>query len=177
MKSTLLLNASFEPLSVVSAHRAVTLLVQEKVVALDESPIFFNSANGSINVPYVALHKKNVRRGVNLKATSWSRHGVLVRDGFTCAYCFGPADTIDHVVPRAAGGKSTYENCVAACFSCNQKKKDKSLKEIGWSLNFVPTVPSMYENILNRARGDEVTYEIWNQYIEYYMPTKKLITS
>jgi len=177
MKGTLVLNATFEPLSVVSTHRALTLLTQGKVVALDESPVFFNSENGRINVPYVALHKNNVKRPINLKTTSWSRHGVLVRDGFTCAYCGAPANTIDHVWPVSKGGKSTYQNCVAACFPCNQKKRNKTLKEIGWELKFDPTVPSVYESILNRARGDNEVFEIWNKYVSYYMPAKKLVSA
>ena len=172
MRSTLLLNASFEPLSVISAQRAVTLIVQGKASAVDESPVSFASAHGSINVPYVAILNKNVKRKSNMKAPRFSRRGVLVRDDFTCGYCGKYADTIDHIVPRSFGGGSTYDNCVAACTSCNRKKSNKSLKEIGWTLHINPTVPSVYENILNKVRGNDEVFEIWNKYVGWYTPEK-----
>lgn len=172
MKSTLLLNASYEPLSVVSAQRAVTLIIQEKAISLDDSPANFTTASGKeFAVPYVARLNKFVKRGTSLKAPRFSRRGVLIRDGHSCAYCGKYADTIDHVIPRAAGGRSTYENCVAACTHCNRKKSNKFLHDLGWSLNFKPTAPSLYENLLNKARSNEEAFEYWSQYIFMYDPS------
>ena len=174
MRSTLLLNASYEPLSVISAQRAVTLIVQGKARVEDESPAVFKAANGeTINVPYVAVLNKNIRRKSSLKAPRFSRRGVLVRDNFTCAYCGNYGDTIDHVIPRSMGGGSTYENCVAACGPCNRKKSNKSLREIGWTLNRSSlSAPSLYENILNKAHGNDEVFKVWNKYVEYYIPKR-----
>lgn len=72
---------------------------------------------------------------------SWSKSGVMRRDGRICAYCGGHADTIDHVIPQSRGGKSSWEGTVAACFKCNNKKGDKSLEEMGWVLPFKPALP------------------------------------
>ena len=175
MRSTLLLNASFEPLSVISAQRAVTLIVQGKARSIDESPVSFKSAHGSINVPYVAILNRNVKRKANIKPPRFSRRGVLVRDEFTCGYCGKYADTIDHILPSSLGGVSSYANCVAACTTCNRKKSNKTLKEIGWTLHITPTVPSVYENILNKARGNDEVFEIWSKYVGWYTPDRKTI--
>lgn len=169
MKSTLLLNASYEPLSVVSAQRAVTLIVQNKAMSLDDSPFSFGATSISIPVPYVVRLNKFVKRGKGLKAPRFSRRGVLVRDNHSCAYCGGHADTIDHVIPRDAGGTSTYENCVAACFPCNSKKANRFLKDLGWSLPFVPKAPSLYEHLLNKTQSNPKAKE----YILMYAPSLK----
>jgi len=61
----------------------------------------------------------------------FSKKNVMVRDGFKCAYC-GISDvrlTIDHIVPKKRGGKSTFENCVASCKPCNSRKGHKSCSE------------------------------------------------
>lgn len=172
MKSTLLLDVSYEPLSVVSAQRAVTLMIQEKAVSLDDSPASFESANRSIAIPYVALLTHGVnRKRKNIKSPKFSRRGVLTRDNNTCVYCGKYADTIDHVIPRAAGGGSTYQNCVASCGTCNRKKSDKFLEDLGWSLNMVPTAPSLYETLLNRSRNNEETFASWSEYIFNYDPS------
>lgn len=172
MKSTLLLNASFEPLSVISAQRAVTLIVQGKATILDESPAFFNSAYGQINVPYVAILTKQVKRKTHLKPPRFSRRGVLIRDNYTCAYCQKYGDTIDHVVPRSKGGTTTYDNCVTSCGPCNRKKSDKTLKEIGWTLDVKLKAPSVYDNLLNKVRGNGEVFEVWHKYVEYYSPQR-----
>jgi len=70
-----------------------------------------------------------------------TRAALMHRDRFRCAYCGGKADTVDHVVPRSRGGEHSWENCVAACSSCNHRKADKLLTELGWTLRLVPTPP------------------------------------
>lgn len=175
MKSTLLLNASYEPLSVISAQRAVTLIVQGKASILDESPAFFNSAHGKINVPYVAILNRQVKQKTHRKPPRFSRRGVLVRDSYTCAYCKKYGDTIDHVVPRSAGGSTTYENCVASCGPCNRKKSNKTLKEIGWTIDqsFSLKAPTVYETLLNKVKNTGEAYATWNKYVQYYVPQKR----
>ena len=79
--------------------------------------------------------------------TYFSKSGVLRRDEYHCAYCPQKATTVDHVLPRALGGTSTWENCVAACWDCNQKKADKLLENSGLKLlrkPFIPTVSQAY---------------------------------
>lgn len=66
---------------------------------------------------------------------------VLARDNYTCGYCGGDADTTDHIVPRARGGKHDWLNVVAACGPCNRRKGRKSLDEWGKELRVTPKVP------------------------------------
>jgi hypothetical protein len=74
----------------------------------------------------------------------FSKKGVLRRDGYQCAYCNGnKATTIDHLLPRARGGKSTWLNCVAACQPCNSRKADKLLEDSGLTLLSPPYDPNV----------------------------------
>ncbi|GAB3850234.1 HNH endonuclease [Nesterenkonia populi] len=137
---TLVLNAGYEPLSVVSSRRAALLVMRGKasILAQDGTPI----ASPSALIPrpsVVLLHRyvRVVRRG---PATP-SRRGVLRRDHRTCAYCGKPAATVDHVVPRARGGDSSWQNLVACCGPCNVRKGDKTLERLGWTLRVTPKAP------------------------------------
>ncbi len=142
----LLLNATFEPLAVVTAKRAVVLMLAGKAecveAALDSA---FHSAHLTVPAPSVMRLSRYVRVPYR-RAVPMTRAGVLRRDGRRCAYCGKRADTVDHVVPRSRGGQHSWDNCVAACRACNSRKADRLLDEIGWSLPFVPRPP-------NRAAG------------------------
>ena len=137
----LLLNATFEPLAVVTAKRAVVLMLTGKAecveAALDAA---FHSENLTVPAPSVMRLSRYVRVPYR-RAVPMTRAGVLRRDGRRCAYCAKRADTIDHVVPRSRGGTHTWDNCVAACRSCNSRKADRLIEEIGWTLDFVPKPP------------------------------------
>ena len=139
----LLLNASFEPLAVVTAKRAIVLLLAGKAecvqVALEGAA--FRSENLSLPAPSVMRLSRYVRVPYR-HAVPMTRAGVLRRDGRRCAYCARRADTIDHVVPRSRGGKHTWENCVAACRACNSRKADRLVEELGWTLKVRPGPPS-----------------------------------
>ena len=138
----LLLNATFEPLAVVTAKRAVVLMLTGKAecvqAALEGGA--FHSASLTIPAPSVMRLSRYVRvpyRG----PVPMTRAGVLRRDARRCAYCGKRADTIDHVVPRSRGGTHSWENCVAACSTCNHRKADRLLAELGWTLRSVPVPP------------------------------------
>lgn len=73
----------------------------------------------------------------------FSKANVLRRDHHRCAYCGRTGTTIDHVVPRAQGGRSTWENCVAACRPCNAFKADRTPEQAGMRLDFEGWVPTM----------------------------------
>lgn len=137
----LLLNATFEPLAVVTAKRAVVLMLTGKAecveVALDTA---FHSESLTVPAPSVMRLSRYVRVPYR-RAVPMTRAGVLRRDGRRCAYCDKRADTIDHVIPRSRGGTHTWDNCVAACRACNSRKADRLIEEIGWALPFVPKPP------------------------------------
>src|SRR3954462_3162335 len=107
----LLLNATFEPLAVVTAKRAVVLMLTGKAecieVTLDEA---FHSENLTVPAPSVMRLSRYVRVPYRA-AVPMTRAGVLRRDGRRCAYCGRRADTIDHVIPRSRGGTHSWDNC------------------------------------------------------------------
>jgi 5-methylcytosine-specific restriction endonuclease McrA len=137
----LLLNATFEPLAVVTAKRAVVLMLTGKAECVEAAlDAVFHSENLTVPAPSVMRLSRYVRVPYR-RSVPMTRTGVLRRDGRRCAYCSKRADTIDHVIPRSRGGTHTWENCVAACRTCNSRKADRLIDELGWSLPFVPRAP------------------------------------
>jgi 5-methylcytosine-specific restriction endonuclease McrA len=137
----LLLNATFEPLAVVTARRAVVLMLTGKAECVEAAlEGAFRSESLTIAAPSVMRLSRYVRVPYR-RSVPMTRSGVLRRDGRRCGYCGRRADTIDHVVPRSRGGAHTWENCVAACRACNSRKADRLVEELGWSLRVTPTAP------------------------------------
>lgn len=165
MESTLVLNASFEPLGITPATKAINKILNGKAVSVDDSPKLFRAAETELAIPYVVQMTYMINRKVRSRI-GFSRRGVLARDGFSCAYCGKKADTIDHVIPRAFGGQNTWENCVAACGKCNNKKSDSTLEQMGWSLDFVPHAPSPYVMLLNKTKPGSPEWASWNEFVE-----------
>jgi len=160
---TLVLNAGYEPLAVVSFKRALVLVLNKKATVLAGAPeASVRSAYQEHELPSVILLSRYVRIPGS-RIVPVSRRGVLRRDGHSCAYCSRPANTIDHVQPRSKGGRDTWENLVACCFSCNNRKGDKTLAEIGWKLRFTPRMPS---GTVWSVRGTERLEPDWNPYLQ-----------
>ncbi|RZU66148.1 5-methylcytosine-specific restriction endonuclease McrA [Microterricola gilva] len=160
---TLVLNAGYEPLAVVSFKRALALVMNDKarVLQIDTGhPVWATS--GVWDRPSVILLTRYVRipRG---RATPVSRRGVLRRDEHRCGYCGKSASTIDHVLPRSRGGRDTWENLVACCLRCNNVKSDRTPAEMGWELRFTPYVPREGGW---RVRGTERTLPEWDAFLE-----------
>lgn len=139
-RRSLVLNASGEPLCVVTLHRAVTLVLTGKATIVETDGRVLRSATMSVPVPLVLCLNRYVRVP-RRRTVPPTRRTVLQRDGQRCAYCTGPADTVDHVVPRSRGGRHEWSNVVAACVRCNHRKADHTLAELGWELAFVPRAP------------------------------------
>jgi 5-methylcytosine-specific restriction endonuclease McrA len=138
--SALVLNATYEPLCVVSVRRAAILVLAAKAVCVQDGEGILHSAREALAIPSVVRLTRYVR--VPYRATvGLSRRGVFARDGGRCAYCTGPAETIDHVMPRSRGGRHVWENVVAACAPCNHTKGDRTPAEMGWRLAVSPTAP------------------------------------
>lgn len=137
----LLLNASHDPLCLVTMRRAVSLVLADKATVLESDGRSLHSARTAIPLPLVICLTRYIH--VPYRRTGQpTRRTVLHRDHYRCAYCLSLADTIDHVVPRSRGGGHDWGNVVAACASCNRRKADRLLEELGWHLRFAPSVPS-----------------------------------
>lgn len=142
---TLVLNASFEPLKIVSWQRAMTLFCQNKIEIVEEHDIEYRAVTFSFRLPSVVRLLKFVRVKRNLTTVPFTRANIYRRDAHTCQYCgdvFRSEDlTFDHVVPEAQGGRKTWQNIVAACVPCNRRKDDRTPQEAGMPLLRVPVKP------------------------------------
>jgi len=165
MSSVLVLNASYEPLSVVSLRRAIVLLLKDKAEVLEAAEQRVRSANLSVQVPLVIRLVYYVRVPARM-SVPLSRSTVLLRDNYTCQYCGAqPARsnlTIDHVLPRVRGGTTTWENVVCACRGCNQHKGSRTPDEANMHLISRPAKPRYVAMVLlSHAPASEV----WHKYI------------
>lgn len=132
MKGVLLLNASYEPLNVISVKRAFKLWALGKIEVLEESDQSWSSVFISMNIPLVVKLIRYVNHKRYIKPRL-ARRNVYIRDNFTCQWCgqrLHPKDlTLDHLHPRKHGGQTTWGNLVTSCRPCNQKKGEHTYKE------------------------------------------------
>ncbi len=158
----LVLNASYEPLQVTSAKRAITLVQYSVAEVLENSEDVVRSPSITLQVPSVIRLRKYVRRP-RVHPVPFNRRNILRRDTFVCQYCGSTEElTLDHVMPRSKGGKHNWENVVTACRNCNQHKGDKTPDEAGMFLRIRPHVPSFGVY----AHGQFAHWQPeWSQYI------------
>jgi 5-methylcytosine-specific restriction endonuclease McrA len=129
----LVLNASYEPVNITRARRAIVLLVKGVAVVEEAHERFVHVG---LQLPCV-IRLRQYRR-LPVRVQTLSRRNILIRDGYACQYCgerFASAELeLEHVVPRARAGRSTWENLVAACRACNARKADRTPAEAGMKL-------------------------------------------
>jgi 5-methylcytosine-specific restriction endonuclease McrA len=159
---TLVLNAGFEPLAVVSFRRAVVLVLAGKATIIADTGESLHSAQLEVPRPAVILLARYVRVPYR-RSVPVTRRGVLRRDAHRCAYCGRAASTIDHIVPRSRGGSDTWSNLVACCLRCNGVKGDRTPDEMGWRLRQRPHVPS---GPLWALRGTEAVDPRWEEFLQ-----------
>lgn len=161
MSGTLVLNATYEPLSVVSVKRAIVLVLSGRaVIEHAEANRVIHSSTVDVPLPLVIRLLRFVRVPWRARA-AWTRRGVLTRDRHRCAYCGGPADTIDHLLPRSRGGADTWLNTVAACHADNQRKGNRTPEEAGMRLLAPPYEPSPGAVMVLSARSATATWPSW----------------
>jgi 5-methylcytosine-specific restriction endonuclease McrA len=143
MDATLMLTQSYVPHRIVTWQRAVTMFFDDKVEVLADYGLPLRSPSITIMMPAVVrmLHPLRARR----KGVKFSRVNVLCRDGYVCQYCGRSASprelTFDHVVPRAQGGRTHWENIVTACVRCNSNKGARTPAEARMPLRKPPYRP------------------------------------
>src|SRR5450759_6020037 len=123
----LVLNATYEPINVTAARRAIVLILKGVATTEEENGGFLHSARMAVRVPSV-IRLTEFRR-IPYQSRALSRKNILMRDRYTCQFCGRslPASelTLDHVIPRSRGGHTDWDNLVACCHSCNNKKGDR----------------------------------------------------
>jgi 5-methylcytosine-specific restriction endonuclease McrA len=140
MSRALVLNATFEPLCVVSTRRALMLVLDEKAEIVAAAEGRFRSERAEWPEPSIVRLSYYVKVPYQARV-ALNRRAVFVRDGHRCQYCNEPAENIDHVIPRSKGGTHTWDNVVAACRPCNARKMDRYLHETNMRLRRPPRAP------------------------------------
>jgi 5-methylcytosine-specific restriction endonuclease McrA len=147
MTQALVLNATYEPLCVVTTRRALMLLLDEKAEMLHHTEGLFRSERVAFSEPSVVRLRHYVKVPYQSRV-ALNRRAVFARDGHRCQYCGATAENIDHVVPKSRGGLHSWENVVASCRPCNARKRDHLLEETGLRLRRPPSVPRQRTFIL-----------------------------
>jgi 5-methylcytosine-specific restriction endonuclease McrA len=128
----LVLNASYEPINICGARRALVLVLKGIARTEEEHGLMLHAQRSRIAMPSV-IRLLEYRR-IPHQTRALSRKNILLRDRNTCQYCgvLLPSSelTLDHVIPRSRGGNSTWENLVACCHACNRRKGNRMLSEI-----------------------------------------------
>lgn len=164
MQRVLVLNASYEPLQIISVRRAVVLLLQEKAELVEATERQLRACNISFDIPLVIRLMRYIRIPRRLKLPC-SRRGVLARDHETCQYCGTqpgrPNLTLDHVVPRSQGGTTTWDNVVTACRECNRKKGGRTPEQAHMELRTRPRQP---QYVAFALLGELERHDVWRKY-------------
>ncbi len=156
----LVLNASYEPLCVVSGRRAAVLVLTAKAVPVASGDAVLHSERTALPVPVVVRLARYVK--VPYRATvPLTRKAVFARDGGRCLYCGATATSLDHVVPKSRGGPHTWENVVSACSRCNHVKADRAVSELGWRISPPEEPAGTAWRILGTGRADP----LWAPYL------------
>jgi len=180
--SVLVLNRSFLPIHVTSVRRAFALIYCGGASAVDSEYQTFDfeawagggapadaetvgSTSGAVPVPRVILLANF--DGVPRRRIRFSRSNVFRRDAFTCQYCAAQPPrfdlNLDHVLPRTQGGRTTWENVVCCCVSCNRRKGGRTPEEAGLSLRRQPIRPR-WSPVVNVV-SSKVRYHEWRPFL------------
>jgi 5-methylcytosine-specific restriction endonuclease McrA len=167
-KPVLVLNASYEPINVCAARRALVLVLKGVASAEEHSPMLVHAARRTMQLPSV-IRLLEYRR-IPHQTRALSRKNILMRDRYTCQYCLKtlPSSemTLDHVIPRSRAGETTWENLVACCHHCNNKKGCRTPDEAGMKLTRQPRPFSLHTSRhLMRLLGK--SDEQWRKYLFY----------
>jgi 5-methylcytosine-specific restriction endonuclease McrA len=167
-KPVLVLNASYEPINVCAARRALILVLKGVAAAEEVSQSHIHSARAAIRLPSV-IRLLEYRR-IPHQTRALSRKNILMRDRYTCQYCERtlPSSelTLDHVIPRSRAGETTWENLVACCHHCNNVKGNRTPDEAGMALTRLPRPFSLHTSrhlMRLLARSDDQ----WRKYLFY----------
>lgn len=165
----LVLNADYRPLSYYPLslwpwQEAVKAAFLDRVQIVAEYDAVVRSPTTAIRMPSVVVLREYVKPQ---KRVAFTRFNLFLRDEFCCQYCAATGDlTFDHVVPRARGGRTSWENVVAACARCNLAKGARSLAETGMNLRKPPRQPGAEElKNMGRRFPPNHLHETWTDFL------------
>ena len=165
---TLVLNAGYEPILMVSWKRALCLVLSEKAEIVAEYDRTVRSVSLRFQLPSVVRLHRYVRSIRRFGLVPCSRKNVFIRDKYKCQYCGVQCNqktaTIDHVIPKSKGGKTSWDNVVCCCDQCNRKKGSHFLHETNYTLNKKPRQPTWKEL---REKSDSKIEKAWLPFLFY----------
>jgi hypothetical protein len=151
-RPVLVLNASYEPINICAARRALVLILKGVAAAEEHAPGLLSS------------------RRIPHQSRALSRKNIMMRDKYTCQYCHKVLNsaelTLDHVIPRSRGGETSWENLVASCNPCNNRKGNRTPEEANLKLLRPPRPFSVHTSrqlMRLLAKSDEQ----WKKYLFY----------
>jgi len=158
----LVLNQSFQPMSITNARKAIILIFLGKAEIVERNGEYIHSVSARFPLPSIVRLTRFIH--VPKKRVMLTRKNILKRDSHQCQYCGrrNVALTIDHVIPRDRKGGDTWENLVCACVKCNNKKGNHTLDEVGFKLLKKPQKPN-HIFFIRYAAG--VIDERWKPYL------------
>ncbi len=164
----LVLNATYEPVHVTRVRRALVLMLKGVAQAEEINSTEIHSPSRTLRAPSVI--RLLSYRHIPQQTRALSRKNILLRDRYTCQFCgrkFPAAElTLDHVQPRSRGGRSTWENLVACCYRCNNRKGDQTPEEAGLRLVRKPRPFTLHTSRqLMRLMANQE--EKWRKYLFY----------
>lgn len=166
-KKTLLLNASYEVLSFIPERKVFKLLFKDKVEIVSSWEDNIVWGTGKIKHPSILRLKNHVRR--NYFNSNFSRKAVVKRDRSSCQYCgkklTASQITIDHVLPRAQKGITSFANCVVCCQVCNNLKADRTPEQANMKLLKKPTHPSFSAAHYYVSDPQEHWHKDWDDFL------------
>ncbi|HYZ86542.1 MAG TPA: HNH endonuclease [Bryobacteraceae bacterium] len=167
-RPVLVLNASFEPINICAARRALVLVLKGVASCEEHASIEVHSTRQQMKMPSV-IRLLEYRR-IPHQTRALSRKNILMRDRYTCQYCLKVSHsgdlTLDHVIPRSRHGETTWENLVACCHHCNNKKGNRTPEEAGMKLARPPRPFSLHTSrhlMRLLAKSDDQ----WRKYLFY----------
>jgi 5-methylcytosine-specific restriction endonuclease McrA len=162
----LVLDAGYQPIRIIRWQRAICMSFLDKVEVLANYAFMIPTASSDYPTPAVVRLLTQLR--FRPQVVRFSRRNVYIRDDYRCQYCgepFAAADlTLDHVVPRVAGGKTSWTNVVAACRPCNRRKGGRTPEQAGLQLPRPPTRPRWSPAALLPRLPEQVP-EAWQSWI------------
>jgi 5-methylcytosine-specific restriction endonuclease McrA len=162
----LVLNHTYEPLHFCNVKRALIMVLQGKAENVEMSDRVIHSPSRALPLPAVIRLLRYIRRSYR-KSLAFSKKNVFRRDNYTCQYCgrMGADLTIDHIIPRSLGGKTSWDNVVVACQACNVRKGNRRLDEADMRLLRKVKPPPFVVFLNFPPPSAQAFLKIWRNYL------------
>lgn len=170
----LVLTQQYQPHKIISWQRAVTLVFGDKAEIVETYDEEISSVSITIKAPSVIRLLRAIRG--SKMVVKFSRINILTRDRFRCQYCGRQLEmkqlNYDHVIPRSQGGRTTWDNVVASCYACNDRKASRTPEQAGMKLRQKPVKPaslpiSMLRFDKSNVHDTWATYLFWKGELEH----------